>query len=475
MRKSIRLVSMVSLLSLVTGVAGAAVVNKIDCEVLGYTTPLSDCKAAGGTPLFCPFFNAKDKPMTLCLTKSCRGYPLIKDDLDSKASDGKTIWEHVESYDTCTTSPTEGSITYYKVVKCKSSSLYQNNICDVGCLAERYPYDSHQGNIAGDMRRCDDSTGEHYGYETCNDGWEGGWVKKRTGKCELSTCDVKNFPYSSNPNTYYNRGITKQCLVGGNPYYRYSLTDLMDNPSDEACGVANEYTLVNAVCQKKCVFNDCSKKVVNQTLSGIPFSYNEWSCKLQTEDCRIGDEAVINGVSAGIVAYLPTDSNDWIRIFSMDGFYAKMANGAYEEEGIPLPTNGCNVNAVGIYNDKFTVAYAIEKNKTSEYPYEFPAVDARQNYAPSGCSGVCGKGEWYIPTCWELMEMYKNKYILFNVTKNKLGNTLVSSTLRSSSYTWGRYNIGIVYSGADWTGSVTTAAARHSNSWNAPMISFKLK
>ena len=483
MRRSIKLISAVSFLSLTAGVVMAAMVNKVDCDIMGYTTPLEDCLEAGGTPLFCPFFDAKDNRKTLCITNSCRGYPLKKEDLDAKASDGRTIWEHVLTYDTCTTSPLEGSEVFYKVVKCQPTSLFQNDICDVGCLAERYPYDTHQGNIAGDMRKCEDSigTGEHYGYETCNDGWEGGWVKKRTGKCELASCNVKDFPYSSNPNAKYNRGITKSCRVGGNPYYRYSLTDLMDNPSDEACGVANDYTLVNAVCQKECVFTNCTKdNVVNATLNGINFSYNEWSCKLETEDCRIGDVAIVNGVNVGLVSYLPSDSSDKLRIFSTARFSQKLTSGPFEEDAIPLPDRGigCQNNNVGIYNDKFTIAYMNKMNETSELAYEFPAVVQMQNYAPAGCANgsVCGKGEWYIPSCWELVMVYKNQYVLYNATKNVIGSALVSENIRSSSFDYGRYNRYIAFSGgAGQTGTLTYPAARHSYYNNYPMLSFKLK
>ena len=478
MNRKIKLASMVSLLSLIAGVAGAAVVTKFDCEALGYTTPLNDCLEANGTPLFCPFHSV-EKPMTLCLTKSCRGYPLTEEDLESKASDGKGVREHIEELDSCTTGPVEGGKTYYKVVRCKSTSLYQNNLCDVGCLAERYPYDSHQGNIAGDMRRCDDSTGEHYGYETCNDGWIGGWVKNRTGICELAACDVKNFPYMSNPNAYYNRGITKQCLVGGNPYYRYSSTDSLDNPSDEACGVANEYTLNNAVCQKQCVFSNCSmEEPTRTTLSGIDFEYNNWACKLATEDCRVGDIAIVNGINVGIVTHLPTDSSDLLRIMTSSySFASSITSGSHNAEGLPLPNKNCSGNELGKYYDKFTLAYMKEKNKTAVEPYEFPGVQKMSTYAPSDCpdGSVCGKGEWYLPSCSELKQIFENRYIVYNITKSSYGSTFINTCVLSSSFYNNERNHSLCFSGSNGVGGITSPHFRYGTYNFYPMLSFHLK
>ena len=512
MKNNIKFVSMVSLLSLVTGVAGAAVVTKTDCEKLGYTTPLEKCTPDKGTALFCPFFNAKDKPLVLCYSKSCRGYPLKEEEFSQKASDGNMMTYHIKDFPENGTfvpkqtdsqgilgcfagyeNDSDGKlkeIWYYKIKECKENSLYQNNICDVGCLAERYPYDSHQGNIAGDMRRCDDSKGEHYGYETCNDGWEGGWQKTKntanpTGKCELATCSVQNFPYMSDPNTHgFNRGITKQCLVGGNPYYQYSATDLMGEPSPEACGVGtyNSYTLVGPVCQNKCIFSGCIKTKINKTLSGINFSYNEWTCTLDNKsDCRLGDEAFVkigaDNIDIGVVTHLPTDESDYVRVLSMKGLYNYGSYGVFAEDSVPLPQTDCDTNAIGKYNTNFLVAYETEKNKTAEpgYEYSFPISHDLLNYAPSDCSAgsVCGRGEWASVTCMEGKQMYNDRAILYNVTKSKIGTALWSSNIMTESNRSGRYNYAMLMTGAGTYG-LYNHNRRYLQNTYYPMLTFKL-
>ncbi len=511
MKNNIKFVSMVSLLSLVTGVAGAAVVTKTDCEKLGYTTPLEKCTQDKGTALFCPFFDAKDKPLVLCYSKSCRGYPLKEEEFSQKASDGNMMTYHIKGF------PDNGSfvakqtdsqgilgcfagyendsdgklkeIWYYKIKECKDNSLFQNNICDVGCLAERYPYDSHQGNIAGDMRRCDDSIGEHYGYETCNDGWEGGWVKNKTGKCELATCSVQNYPYMKDPNTGgFNRGTTKHCLVGGNPYYKYSSTDVMGEPSPEACGVGDysKYTLVGQdgpLCQNTCIFSGCIKTKINKTLSGINFSYNEWTCTLDNKsDCRIGDKAALKSgsvnIEIGTVVHLPTDGNDYVRVFSTDKLVDYGADGPFAEDAVPLPQTDCNANtAIGKYNTNFLVAYETEKNKTAEpgYEYSFPISHKLLDYAPSDCSAgsVCGRGEWASVTCIEGKWMYSDRAILYNATKDKISTTLWSSNIMTESNRGGRYNYAM-----NMSGSGVYGLYNHNGRWTQqtyyPMLTFKL-
>ena len=435
----------------------AALVNKPDCELLGYTTPHQECLDVGGTPLFCPFYTT-EQPMTLCLGRSCRGYPLTDADLNSYASDGRKVTEHIEELEECTTGAASDKETFYKVVRCKTGSLYQNNTCDVGCLPERYPYDEHQGNFAGDMRKCEDNvgTGSHYGYETCHDGWEGGWLLHHTGKCTLAECEIKDYPYNNDPNLSVNRGITQTCRVGGNVYYRYSPTDHLGAPSDQACGVANDYTLVNAVCQKQCVFSDCSATVINETLGGYAFSYNDWKCRLETPDCRIGDEAVINGVVAGIISHFPDDSHDHVKIFANYNTIAQISTAVHAAELTPISTANYSTYPSGKYNCKFLLAYAAEKNKTltPENYYQYPAVEETDAYDTDDCSGACGVGEWFIASTSELKQIYQNHYLLYNVSKNVLGEDFINRSYTSVSFS----DTGNCYT-IDFSGGINTNAS----------------
>ena len=106
-----------------------------DCASLGYKTDVTACLAEQGIPLVCPFANAS-APKCICIKDSCRGYNLSEDgyyedeiSLSSKASDGRSISEHILSYDECTVGTGTEARTLYKVRECKEGSLYQNGKC----------------------------------------------------------------------------------------------------------------------------------------------------------------------------------------------------------------------------------------------------------------------------------------------------------------------------------------------------------
>ena len=450
-----------------------------DCRDLGYKTPYDECINSGGYPLFCPYYNANN-PLTLCLNKSCRGYALTEDDLNALVSDDKKMRDHIEVLETCETGIIGGDkITYYRIGKCKDTSRYQNGICDVGCLAARYPYDRHQGDQAGDMRDCIDATGIHYGYETCNAGWEGGWRDKRTGKCEFNSCSLRDFPYMKDPNISYNRGATLTCRVGGNKYYRYTQVDNAGNPlTENVCGVDNQYTLSNAVCYKQCEFKNCTSTVKHETLSGIDFQYNDWSCQLQTSDCRVGDEAIVNGINVGIITHLPDEDTNRVNIMALTSFNKIHTNHTYASTITILPALWDKrqiEDKNGKYNTAAILAYKAEKNKTANPPYEFPIFEAINDYTPEGCSGVCGKGEWYFYASGELMQMYNNRYVLYNKTSSVTGTSLFDQTWASSTGNGDIYTGAIAFSDKSWGGSIFIQMRRDGNIRAYPMMSFTLK
>ena len=158
MRKYL-LLSLVSVLSLsASRVYARDEAPTTSCETLGYNTPYDDCVRENGMPLVCPFYSL-DKKMVLCMRESCRGYSLTNADLDALASDGKKVRDHIASTEECVVGFGEDAKTYYRVKECRSGSLYQNGICDVGCLQARYPYDKHPGDLPGEVEMCIDTVG----------------------------------------------------------------------------------------------------------------------------------------------------------------------------------------------------------------------------------------------------------------------------------------------------------------------------
>ena len=308
----------VSFLSLFASEAMSGLTTPYSCESLGYTVPYDECIAESGTPLVCPFYSLNEK-MTICLSQSCRGYGLTENDLNALSSDStdenpKTIREHIKELEECETGFGNDKVKYYRVKQCKEGSLFQNGICEVGCLSARYPFDKHPGDLAGDVEDCVDASGTWYGYSDCNSGWDGGWkntvnTSNPTGYCNLGVCNIEEYTYSRNPNISVsgddvNRGATLTCKIGSNTYYKYTNKDKDGNPlSENFCGLSSDdnlknYTLSLGVCRGRCVFENCTGTVKNESLSGYDFSYNEFTCTQKTKDCRVGDMAVFEGVEA---------------------------------------------------------------------------------------------------------------------------------------------------------------------------------
>ena len=479
--------------------SGLTTIHK--CEDLGYTTPYDDCISQGGTPLVCPFYSLNEQ-MTICLSKSCRGYDLTEEDLNTVASDStkdtpKTIRDHIKELEECETGFGNDKVKYYRVKECKEGSVYtttkNNNICEVGCLASRYPYEEHPGDLAGDVDMCVDAVGDWYGYSECNSGWIGGWdstskTNNPTGYCNFGVCDIQEYPYSRDPNISItgddvNRGATLTCRIGSNTYYKYTNKDKDGNPlTENFCGLSSDnnlkyYTLSLSVCRKQCVFENCASTLKNETLDGYEFSYNEFTCTQKTKDCRVGDMAVFENVEAGVIVHLPTDSSDKIRIAATSKKRGAYCVGIQYTVNLPLPDNYSSTgNLNGKYNTSFLLKYEEERNKTLADANKFDFQVAKQvnAFAPSGCANipVCKAGEWYHPAQGENGFIYDNRYLLYNAMNN---SAFMSGQVSSSSEYYDQYMDTYYLSGSSFSGSMLGSGAKNATYNYYPMISIYVR
>jgi len=467
---------------------------KYSCADLGYTTPYEECIAVeGAVPLLCPFYSltdaegqSADNKMTVCMIRSCRGYDLTDADLDAEASDGQEMRDHIEELDSCVVGAGNEELTFYKVMKCKDGSLYQNGKCDVGCLFARYPYDKHPGDSAGDVEECVDSIGHHFGYDECNDGWNGGWEATKntanpTGKCEFASCKIQDYPYMKNPNINeagddVTRGETATCWIGSNPYFRY-----------ESCleGGEVQYTKSLGVCRKQCHFSNCTKEVKTKTLEGYTFSYNEFICAQDTSDCMVGDVAVYDGAEMGYIVHIPEskydenkEENDRLLIVDFERRVGKWSEGEFFDTKLPYVRNTSR-DPYGKINSKIILKFKTTKNEELGYEgYLFPIFDDVEKFAPSGCeeNSVCGVGEWYIPALGELYEVYDNCYLLYNATQD---SNIRSNVQIASSTTSGEQKTQYLMIHYSWkasvSGAISNAYNRKSNTVWFPMMSFYVR
>ena len=402
--------------------AGAAELS-VTCEQLGYTVPVADCLAVGGAPLLCPVAEGEtdSAKLSLCYSASCRGYPLWKEgnvyyhlDKNGNRAVAAPASGRLEDYVkngaagllSCATGSASDAKTYYRVKECAVGALYNNDICDEGCAANKYPYDTHPGDMAGTVEMCEDESGEHYGYSSCNDGWT-----LSNAQCLLSSCDIKEYPYMGDPNLINdeNRGATKTCRIGGNAYYKY--TSCKDG-----------YELKRGVCVKRCALTSCSKTPT--TVDG--FTYNNWSCSIPNT-CRIGDYITYGGNDIGILFHIGTGGADKSLAMALITTTKKWAHGAYETTDVTSITNITNVTAAKAdFDGKIKTKKIIEF--TTDYATNFPAAAYCYTHNTNCDVGsVCTTNEWYLPAEGELGYMYDNRYLLYNVT---------SSTTFTSNYFW---------------------------------------
>ena len=368
------------------------------CEELGYKTNLSDCTV--GLPLLCPISGnaAENKLKCLCMTESCRGYSLTETDLDETASDGRVVREHIEELESCDSGVDADKVTYYRIKKCKDGSLYQvqndKPTCDVGCPRSRYPYSEHPGDLAGKVEKCIDEKGVWFGYLSCNTGWVASGEAGH--ECAFNDCELKNYPYTHNPNEIQQRGKTTNCKVGGNNYYQYTACD-------------SGYTLKGSVCQAKCQLQNC---VINSSAKG----YNEWSCAVKDKmSCQVGDAAYFGDSYLGVIAYQPDGEGETLIIATEKNNgvtpFGTLAYGNEYTEQI-----GHSLSQIG---KKDTLMYINEMKSNSDLDY--PVMNACYEYSSPRCShNVCSASEWFLPGSSELKQTYPFKYILYNVTSQNV-------------------------------------------------------
>jgi len=445
-----------------------------DCATLGYKTDTLKCLEEKGRPLVCPY-SGSNASKCICIKESCRGYDITAEDKKQKtASDGRSIDAHILSYEECTIGSGEEELTLYRVKECAEGSLYQNGLCDVGCdTINKYPYLLHPGNLAGEVEICKDALGEYFGYKECNDGWS-----LSNGRCVLNKCNVVEYPYLSDPNVKENRGQTLTCRVGGNLYYKYTDVDKEGKTlTSDSCKI-NGHTLNGGVCSKRCEISECeaTSELVKDENDNEYFSYNKWRCKKETDNCVFGDYVYIDGVYAGIVAHIPDDNDERMHVLSLKGVAGNMAINEAVVVSPPLlqsfPNEKMITDMNGKYNSKAILAYQSLMN--SEL-FKYPLYTSVNNFAPSDCSGACGKGEWYINAGGELFYLYNERYKLRSITANDVWvkDEVYSSTEYSKTYN-GLVSV-IAFSGMGGRGYLFDEGGRGDYIITYPMISFTLK
>ena len=429
------------------------------CAEMGYDTLTSDCLKAGGTPLLCPYGGvgqvagegnvSAESNLCACLIRSCRGYPLTREEskdgsykyyhfdkdgnkIEAKPDDpNKKIEDYVEgNMETCEASKGDKQVTYYRIPKCKDGYRFSNDICIEGCSPSRYPYSYHPGNLPGVVQECEDSTGIRYGYTKCNDGWTP--AIPTDGKCKLSSCNIQDYPYISDPNRLQYRGKTLTCKIGGNAYYRYTNVDKDGNKLTEDTCDLNGYTLSRGVCVANCEIdiNKCKKTSKQAYKGGAESYYDEWRCPLkEPSKCRLGDRATINGKSIGTIIHLPESGDDRVLVLGGISQWLKWANGLAETTKITFkrtdenkfPNNDdfattSTAYAIKDYNGKSNT-YTIMKFKETNSLYNYPAAEKCYEYTVGNCThDMCKAGQWYLASEGELGYMYDNRYILNNAT-----------------------------------------------------------
>ncbi len=436
--------------------------DKKSCEEMGYTVDYTLCAMQNRTiPLLCPYSESEGKLKAMCYISSCRGYFLKEEDFSQLASDGRPMSAHIKGdiqfkkvngggISGCKAGYTQGSngqleeVWYYRINQCAEGSSFQNGRCDTGCdRTNKYPYDIHPGNLAGTVEGCFDEKGDCFGYTSCNEGWT-----FDKGRCELNKCSVQNYPYFSNPNTDEDRGLTKTCKIGGNAYHRYTNTDSNGEPLTEGDCAHNGYILSSAACIKQCVFSDCTSedKVVTYTKDSTTYTttYHEWSCKINTQHCRIGDYMTINGQNIGVIFHLPDSTLDKVLVAATTSVSKTWGANEATYLDTPLPNGQRPTDYNGKYN-----SYVIKNFSKSNDNYNYPALDYAISYAPSNCNdAICNEGEWYLPSIGELNFLHDNRYLMYNIMPN-------SSRYYSSFSFWSSNengadtacfkNVGIVY------------------------------
>lgn len=81
------------------------------------------------------------------------------------------------------------------------------------CAAETYPFSTKPDETIGTLISCQSGDDKHYGFSSCNDGWE-----IKNGNCEIRDCS--GYPYTAIPDTA--AGAVTSCRSGANIFYTYN-------------------------------------------------------------------------------------------------------------------------------------------------------------------------------------------------------------------------------------------------------------
>lgn len=323
--------------------------------------------------------------MAICITDSCRGYPLFKknEQLYYLNQSGEEI-PFIQSanyidgdLEECKVISGDNTVTYYRVPKCKGDALFHEYSCIVGCDLNRYPYTYHPGNTAGVVEKCITAEQTYYGYSSCNKGWVGGWNNGGTesGKCKFATCSMNDYPYLVEPKKHYgereDRGKTAFCNIGGATYYRYTECN-----SDFELRGKNAGSIYS-ICARKCEITECSNTPFTYTYpNGDTAQVNNWSCKLDNR-CKAGDIAIYKGKDIGIIGSI---NEKTIRIisypYSIDGRWG-IGDDANTID-IPHLKNGDTTTSGKIQTQGMML---FKKQKADEgKAYVFPIAEGCYNY-----------------------------------------------------------------------------------------------
>ncbi len=438
------LISSVFSLSLISLAQAAELTIEQQCQALGYDTKISECEKAGSAALICPLNDGYSgaagndgNNMAVCITDSCRGYPLYKksgkfyyqdqagNEVEAVPSKGQ-LTDHMEGgFETCVAGYGDNAVTYYRVPKCKGEALYNNYFCDVGCDTEKkYPYTYHPGNTAGVVQKCVTADQTYYGYSSCNKGWLGGWSSSSgVGKCSLDDCNMIDYPYPVEPNAYHyreNRGKTETCKIGGATYYRYK---------ECTNGFVLRGTNANgAVCVRRCVATNCTNNPLtyNYPSNSGTAVINDWSCKI-ADNCVVGDIVTYNDKDIGILLAkgyeITVNSAKKAKTLILPINYTTTAPQWATGNALAIDVPQLNNNEYATWGKIQTMGVWLFKEQSAEngITYSYPAVERCFNYAPDTCgqNSFCSQHEWYLPSYNELKLLSNDKYIVANSIPNR--------------------------------------------------------
>lgn len=326
--------------------AGAARYNNTlpSCESLGYVKYTSSCVQ----PVFCPF----DTLYAACVSERCRGF-VSKEEFDAENGDRCEV-------ETCIKGEGNDTRTLYRCKECRGA--FQAGRCLTECNIADFPYSSPPPDLYGTYLSCKDTTGTHYGYTSCYNGWE-----KKGARCEMIIADRNAYPYPE-IETYESRGISKSFQSATNTYYGFS-------SCNSGYNLKTYGALTTGICVKQCELSNCRE--VGE-VEGI----KDYKCDMPSE-CISGDTITFQGKEIGMLLHKAESSEDHNLII------------------------GTKVNKIfGMYGGHLDLSDDDGKRNTAkilEYcrnrGFDCPAVQYCSDYSVSGVTEpALAKGQWFLPS-----------------------------------------------------------------------------